>query len=410
MENTQFSDNIIGERFTNLEKSINLFLKQIKKNGLAKHLQYYRASNSFDAGQYVDLFDEILNEQRERLLLKIHQEIDHETFLINQYKAKLERKNQKCFNETKDLRSKNERYHQIFETINNRLSSLKNSQETTEQMYIQKTEALQGLIELNTIVQNKQKKDIIPICRQTLTDLHDDFSNEITSSISDILHAYKMRIDSQISSRIRYFIFSKRDNYLNSILKLKKEIDDIKTANIQFSNALKDITDFISAFCGSESDDYQSVIDQIPNIVDQLKKGIINSCLVESKSKYMDSNPSPNKASNKKSVMSGISTNADSFTDSIKNAVQFALSKREKQFEKLENFARKKRLNLQKEYDKALHKLDNINASRPDHTEIIDEMNMSSVSYIEKSKKLDETIKLLSKSPFISKTNNKSEE
>ena len=100
---------------------INL-LNKYKKNGLAKQLHYYRASTAFDVSQYIDLFDQILSDQREHFLLSIHQEIDHEKFLIQQYEEKLKRKNQKCFNETKDLRSKNEKLHQIYETFNNRLS------------------------------------------------------------------------------------------------------------------------------------------------------------------------------------------------------------------------------------------------------------------------------------------------
>ena len=42
------------------------------------------------------------------------------------------------------------------------------------------------------------------------------------------------------------------------------------------------------------------------------------------------------------------------------------------------------------------------------HTEIFDEMNRSSLSFIEKTKQLDDNLKLLAKSSLISKLNLKS--
>lgn len=409
MSDILINEYIINQRFLNLEKSVNKFVKQLQKNGLAKQLQYYRASNSFDVSQYVDLFDQILTEQREHFLLYLHQEIDHEKFLYNQYDEKLKRRNQKCFNETKDLRLKNEKLHQILDTFNNRLSTLKNSQEAIEQTYLKKTEALQGLIDLNKIVQDQQKKILIPLCRQALSDIHDDFTNEINSYISDILKAYKMRLESQIFLRIQNAIFIDHNQYCDEIFKLKNEIDDIQGKNNEFSMAIKNISDCISSLSGIEINDDQDINDQIPKLIDQLKKGIVSKSLNESKKRFLNSQQSTD-SKDKKSVLSKLSTDAESFCSSIKEVLDIAISKREKQFEKLDNFGRKKRLNLQKQYEKVLNKLDEINAQRPDHTEIIDEMNISSLSFIEKTKQLDDNIKLLSKSPFISKLNIKSNE
>ena len=292
----------------------------------------------------------------------------------------------------------------MFETFNNRLSSLKSSQETIEQTYIQKIETLQKSIELSSTVQYQQKKVLIPLCHQTTIDLHDDFINEIPLSISEILQAYRTRLKSQIKTRIQNAVFNDHNHYLNDIYKLKNEMDIIQAKNGDFSIAVKSLSNCISTLTGIEADDEQNITDQIPQIVEQLKKGIITQCLIESKKKFLESYSKSTNNKDKKPIISKLSTDAESFCNSIKETLEIAISKREKEYEKLETFARKKRLNLQKEYEKSINKLDKINAQRPDHTEIIDEMNISSISFIEKTKQLDENIKLLAKSPFISKS------
>ena len=383
---SKIEDYILDERYDHLNKSINLYIKKLKQKGLAKQLQYYRAFSSFDASQFIDLFDDIINDQREKYIFKINQEIEHVMFLISQSKMKLERKERKCFKSTKDVREKHLHVKSIYDTFNQRLGSLKRDQETSEQMYVDKIKLLQECV-YNANRLYIYEKSILSHARKKIIDARDELSAEV-SGYYDIINLYHQRVKTQLHKRIEHVVAKKVKSNYEEMYALQNELENLRLESQELSFALQNVFEYIKLISGIEADTSQNLVEQIPTFIRELYNGVV--------SKYL---------SDSRCLVPGILLTKDKFIPSIKTALQKAIDKRQKQFDAIQTYERKKRLTLQSELDKIYKKYDQDSILSQEESELFDNMYASNYEIQESTRHLDETMKILSSSPLLSKIN-----
>ncbi|OHS95417.1 hypothetical protein TRFO_10572 [Tritrichomonas foetus] len=383
MNEKEIDESILDERYNLLMKCVDQFIKKMQKNGMAKRLQYYRAFPSFDAGQILDLFDEMLTEQREKYIFNIHQEIDHLDYLINQNKIKYNRREKENLKSTKGIRERNEHTASIYNKFNDRLTALKKEQEISEKLYIKKINETQKCIEE---VKNMKKAQRIVIrkTRHHLFEIRDDFSSDV-SAYYEIMNAYFVRFNNQIGKRMEQVVYNNKHLKNDEIYKLENELEQLRNNSQELSFAINNIFEYLKSISAIEAGSIENLIAQIPVFITELQEGVVTKYLSDSHCK-----------------LPGILLTGDKFIPSIKIALDRALDKREKQFESLESFGRKKRLNLQNELDKTLDKINKMSIPEKER-KLFDDLNLSNLTFNESKSQLDETIKILSTSPFLSK-------
>lgn len=408
MENPVINDDILTERYHQLEKGIATFIRDIKKNGLAKKLQYYRASSSFDTSQYTDLLDDILNSQREKYILSLRQEIQHVQYLVSEYSLKLQKKKKKQMAENQPVRIKNEQLHNIYDKFNQRLVTLQNQQESSEKLYTNEINTLQYSYEFSQKCPSIQKDQLFPLCRKQTKAIQLDLSRQIKRSYGETISFFRSKFYFQLPFRIQQFVTLAQRRDLQEVYELKSNIDDAQSKNQQMNLGFQAIYDYIYSFAGVEANDIQKLVNQVPLLIKKLNKDIAGQYITDSKTQFFESIQSSNRSliQAKKDLITTLSSDADNFVQSIKTALKQALKKKEDEYEKINAFYRKKRLKIQKKLDQAYEKLEEIYASKPNHTEIIDEMSLNDINFKDSYQKLDETIEQLVKSPLLSKIRN----
>jgi uncharacterized coiled-coil DUF342 family protein len=83
-------DGILDARYHRIEGSVDKVIHIMDRNGMARQLRMHRSSQAFDFQPVRDLFERILNSNRERLFLELHKEMDHVAFETARFQAKID--------------------------------------------------------------------------------------------------------------------------------------------------------------------------------------------------------------------------------------------------------------------------------------------------------------------------------
>lgn len=366
---------MLGEvRFKNLQDSVKRALKNMPNDGLAQQLELDKTSCKYVPQRLVEVLNDYIDAGREKLIQKMLHEIDNAQFERDKSEIKYQKLNTMMSNENKETQEESHRLDVQIKSTNSKISDIQQKQASAESRYQKTLSKQDAFIRRSQIMLAKSKASLSSLAAD-LSEIRADvtvWNTMKTRSVRWATNQLKKGSEKIIEERHHNGIQS-----LKSTLSSKeRDIENAKSRTVALKSSITALNSYLNGLAASSS------IKNRINDKDGNSFGIVLNQVAKAQEK------------NAVAEITKSQQNSRDYIISIQSEYEKKMKEKDQELDEIMVQARKRRLKLQAELDKALEQIKALQGNRSDDGEddLLDELERSSHDIESTSKKLDNTL------------------